>query len=104
VVPEIDDLFKALIPVGRVEAVRREYQVFRTAGGDYLVFSASARGSSSYHMTSVDAAKVDALARAVRKGDTTGTLMKDRRLAESFGTEDKVAMRFDLLIWSPDEA
>jgi hypothetical protein len=95
----VPDLFRALIPVGSVEAVRQEYQVFRSAGGDYVVFSPSNRGSSSYHMTLVQAAKVDAIARVVGKqGVTTGSLMKEPRLEEAFGPRDKVAVRFDLLM------
>ncbi len=95
----VSDLFRALIPLGKVEAVRQEYQVFRTAGGDYLVFSPSSRGSASYHMTLVSSAKVEAIAAAVNKGGvTTGSLMKDPRLEEAFGAEDKIAMRFDVLI------
>ena len=89
----------ALVPVGTVEAVRQEYQVFRTAGGDFLVFSPSNRGSLSYHMTHVSGVKVQALSKVVGKdGVTSGSLMKDERLADAFGSEDKVAMRFDLLM------
>ena len=95
----VSDLFKALIPVGTVEAVRQEYQVFRSAGGDYLVFSPSSRGTSSFHMTVIGAEKVEALAAAVGKhGVTTGSLMKDGKLEEEFGPGDKVATRFDMLI------
>jgi hypothetical protein len=95
----VSDLFRALVPVGTVEAVRQEYEVFRTAGGDYLVFSPSSRGTSSFHMTMIDAAKVEALAKVVgRQGVTTGSLMKDGKLEEVFGAGDKVATRFDLLI------
>ena len=95
----VSDLFRALIPVGSVEAVRQEYQVFRTAGGDYLVFSPSSRGSSSYHMTLVQSAMVDAVAQVVgNQGATTGSLMKEPKLEEAFGPRDKVAARFDLLM------
>ena len=95
----VSDLFRALTPVGTVEAIRQEYEVFRTAGGDYLVFSPSSRGSSSYHMTLVASGKVEALAAAMGKGGvTTGSLMKDPRLEAIFGTDDKVAKRFDILI------
>ena len=96
---DILGFFAALVPVGTVEAVRQKYQVFRTAGGDYLVFSPSNRGSLSFHMTHVPAAKVQALAKVVgREGVTSGSLLKDVRLEEAFGSEDKVAMRFDLLM------
>ena len=96
---DILGFFAALVPVGTVEAVRQKYQVFRTAGGDYLVFSPSNRGSLSFHMTHVPAAKVQALAKVVgREGVTSGSLLKDSRLEEAFGSEDKVAMRFDLLM------
>jgi hypothetical protein len=95
----VSDHFRALIPVGTVEAVRQEYEVLRTAGGDYLVFSPSRRGSTSYHMTLVPSGKVEALAAAMGNGGVTaGLLMKDPKLEEAFGTDDKVAMRFDILI------
>jgi hypothetical protein len=94
----VSDLFRALVPVGNVTAVRQEYQVFRTAGGDFLVFSPSSRGSSSFHMTLVEAVKVDALVKVVgKKRVTTGSLMKDGKLEEVFGPGDMVATRFDLL-------
>jgi len=93
----VSDLFRAPMPVGTVEAVRQEYEVFRTAGGDYLVFSPSSRGSSSFHMTLVSSAKVEALAAAMGKGEvTTGSLMKDPKLEAAFGA-DQVAARFDIL-------
>lgn len=96
---DISGLFVPLIPVGTVVAVRQEYQVFRTAGGDFLVFSPSNRGSLSFHMTQVPAARVQALAKVVGgDGVTSGSLMKGGRLDEAFGAEDKVAMRFDLLV------
>ena len=96
---DVSGLFVALVPLGTVEAVRQEYQVFRTAGGDFLVFSPSNRGSFSFHMTHVPAAKVQALSKVVgRGGVTSGSLLKDERLGEAFGSEDKVAMRFALLM------
>jgi hypothetical protein len=96
---DVSGLFRALAHVGSVQAVRQEYQVFRTVGGDYLVFSPSSRGPSSFHMTLVAAAKVDALERGVTKeGVTSGSLMKDRRLAEEFGEGEKSGLRFDLLM------
>jgi hypothetical protein len=92
-------LFRALVPVGAVEAVRQEYEVFRTAGGDYLIFSPSSRGTASFHMTMVEGAKVEALEKTVGKqGVTTGSLMKDGRLEDVFGSEGNVATRFDLLM------
>ena len=94
----VSDLFRALAPMGAIEAVRQEYQVFRTAGGDYLVFSPSSRGSSSFHMTKVSAEKVEALARVVGKGDTTGSLMKEKKLEEAFDSGDRISMRFDILM------
>jgi len=94
----VADLFMALVPVGRVEAVRQEYEVFRTAGGDFVVFSPSHRGASSYHMTLVPAAKVEALEAAMGKGGvTTGSLMKNSKLEQEFGADDRLAMRFDIL-------
>ncbi len=96
---EVSHLFQALIHVGTVKAVRQQYQVCRTASGDFLVFSPSSRGTSSFHMTKVEAGKVEALAGVVgREGVTTGSLLKDRRLEEAFGSGEKVATRFDLLM------
>jgi len=95
----IAGIFRAIMPVGTVQAVRQKYEVFRTAGGDYLVFSPSSRGSSSYHMTLVSSARVETLAVAMGKeGVTTGSLMKDSRLEKALGTRDKIAKRFDILI------
>ena len=95
----VEDLFRALVPMGKVEAVRQVYEVFRTAGGDYLVFNPGSRGSSSYHMTLISSTKVEALISAMsEEGVTTGSLTKDSKLEEAFGMKDKVAMRFDILI------
>ena len=96
---DVSRFFTALVPVGTVEAVRQEYQVFRTAGGDFLVFSPSNRGSLSFHMAHVPATKVEALSKVVGKDAvTSGSLLKDGRLEEAFGSGDRVAMRFDLLM------
>ena len=96
---EVSDLFRALVEVGTVQAVRQEYQVFRSAGGDFVLFSPSSRGSSSFHMTFVQVEKVDALGKMLTSdGVTTGSLMKDERLEEVFGSGEKVAKRFDLLM------
>jgi hypothetical protein len=95
----VSDIFRALVPVGNVTAVRQEYQIFRTAGGDFLVFSPSSRGSSSFHLTRVDGDKVDALVEVIGKeAVTTGSLMKNSKLVEVFGSVDTVATRFDLLM------
>lgn len=96
---DLSGLFQALVHVGTVEAVRQEYRVYRTAGGDFIVVSPSSRGSSSFHMAVVQAPKVEALAGLLGKdGVTTGSLMKDEKLADAFGASDKVATRFDLLM------
>src|SRR5712692_303174 len=96
---DVSNLFMALVEVGRVRAVRQEYQVFRSAGGDFVVFSPSSRGSSSFHMTRVIGEKVEALGKMLtNEGITTGSLMKDERLEEVFGSGEKVAKRFDLLM------
>jgi hypothetical protein len=95
----LSDLFKALVPEGTVVAIRQEYQVYRTAGGDFLVFSPSSRGSTSFHMTRVAASKVEAVSGVMGKSDvTTGSLMRDERLEKEFGSGGKVAARFDLLM------
>ncbi|HLQ07371.1 MAG TPA: hypothetical protein VK126_06415 [Nitrososphaerales archaeon] len=96
---DVSNLFMALVEVGRVRAVRQEYEVFRSAGGDFVVFSPSSRGSSSFHMTRVPAENVEALRKMLTSdGVTTGSLMKDERLEEVFGSDEKVAKRFDLLM------
>jgi len=96
---DISNLFRALVEVGSVQAVRQEYQVFRSAGGDFVVFSPSSRGLSSFHMTRVPAENVEGLGKMLTKdGVTTGSLMKDKRLEEVFGSGEKVAKRFDLLM------
>ncbi|MDA4119763.1 MAG: hypothetical protein OK436_04160 [Thaumarchaeota archaeon] len=96
---DVSNLFRALVEVGSVQAVRQEYQVFRSAGGDFAVFSPSSRGSSSFHMTRVPAENVETLGKLLTKdGVTTGSLMKDERLEEVFGSGEKVAKRFDLLM------
>jgi len=95
----VADLFRALVPPGKVEAVKQVYEIFRTAGGDYLVFSPSNRGTLSFFMTMVESSKVKALEDVVgRQGVTTGSLMKNGKLEEAFGPGDKVATRFDLLM------
>jgi hypothetical protein len=96
---EVSNLFRALVEVGRVQAVRQEYQVFKSAGGDFVVFSPSTRGSSSFHMTRVPAEDVEALGNMLtNSGITTGSLMKDKRAGEVFGSGDRDAKRFDLLM------
>ena len=94
----VSDLFRAIVPLGHVKAVRQEYEVFRTASGDYLVFSPSSRGSSSYHMTLLSSGKVEAIAAAMGSGGVSaGTLMKDPELQAVFGRGDSLAMRFAIL-------
>lgn len=96
---DVTNLFRALVEVGSVQAVRQEYQVFRSAGGDFVIFSPSSRGSSSFHMALVPAENVEALGKMLTKdGVTTGSLMKDERLEQMFGSSEKVARRFDLLM------
>ncbi len=57
----LPNLFRAIGCVGTVKAVMQDYQVLRTAGGEFLVFSPSNRESSSFHMTKVSGEKADAL-------------------------------------------
>lgn len=96
---ELSDLFRALVHVGSVEAVKQNYQVYRTAAGRFLVFSPSNRGSTSFHMTMVPEEKVEALADVLGKEEvTTGSLMKEKKLEGAFDFGDKVAVRFDLLM------
>lgn len=96
---DISGLFGALAPVGTVQAVRQVYHVFRTAEGMFVVFSPSNRGMKSYHMSLIEAEKVDAVAEAITKdGVTTGSLMKDDNLTEAFGEGDEAGTRYDVLM------
>jgi hypothetical protein len=95
----ISGLFGALAPVGTVQAVRQVYHVFRTAEGMFVVFSPSNRGTTSYHMSLVEADKVDAIAEVITKdGVTTGSLMKDDRVTEVFSESDEAGIRYDVLM------
>jgi hypothetical protein len=95
----VASMFTPLAYVGTVEAVRQGYQIFRTAGGDYLVFNPSSRGGASFHMTLVSKEKVEAVEKGVtRSGVTSGSLLKDEKVAATFGPEDSLALRFDLLM------
>lgn len=96
---DVGDLFRALVHVGTVEAVRQQYRVFRSAGGDYVVFSPSSRGTLSYHMALVSGEKVEALFEAMGDGRvTTGSLLKSGKLEDAFGPADRVTFRFDILM------
>jgi hypothetical protein len=84
--------------VGPVAGVKTEYQVFRTGRGDFVVFSKSNRSSTSFHMTFVPAARVEALRQLLPKeGATSGTLLKEKRVVEAFGAGERAALYFDVL-------
>ncbi|MDA4131901.1 MAG: hypothetical protein OK454_02070 [Thaumarchaeota archaeon] len=84
--------------IGPVVGVKQEYQVFRTARGDFVVFSKSNRGTTSFHMSFVPATRVEALRQMIpKKGATSGSLLKDKKVIEMFGTEDKDALYFEVL-------
>lgn len=92
-------LFAALAKVGSVAAVRQEYQVYRTAAGDFVVLSPSSRGSTSFHMTVVPSRDVQALADALDEGGrTTGSLVESPVLEQVFGSRSKAARRYDILM------
>ena len=95
---DVSDLFVSAFRVGEVQAVRQEYQVFRTASGSFMVLSPSNRGRSSYHLTVVSPEEVEAVGKAVRKGSvTSGSLLKQKEVVEAFGAEG-LSLRFDLLM------
>lgn len=97
--PDVSDLFRALVDVGTVEAVRQRYRVFRSVSEDYVVFSPSNRGTRSYHMAVVSADKVDAVYEAMEESRaTTGSLMKDKKLGDAFGRGGDAGTRFDVLM------
>jgi hypothetical protein len=84
--------------IGPVVGVKQEYQVFRTARGDFVVFSKSNRGSTSFHMSFVPATRVEALKQMIpKKGATSGSLLKEKKVIEMFGTEDRDALYFEVL-------
>jgi len=84
--------------IGPVVGVKQEYHVFRTARGDYVVFSKSNRGSASFHMTFVQAARVETLRHLIpKKGAASGSLLKEKAVAETFGIDDKAALYFEVL-------
>ena len=84
--------------VGPVVGVKQEYHVFRTARGDFVVFSKSNRGSTSFHLTFVPAARVEALRRVIpKKGTTSGSLLKEKKVSALFGTEERDALYFEVL-------
>jgi hypothetical protein len=96
--PELREILGGPDYIGPVVGVKTGYQVFRTGRGDFVVFSKSNRGSASFHMTFVRAARVEALGRLLPKeGATSGSLLKDKRVVEAFGMEDRAALYFEVL-------
>jgi len=84
--------------IGPAIGVKQEYQVFRTARGDFVVFSKSNRGSSSFHMSFVSASRVTALRQLIpKKGTTSGSLLKEKKVVETFGSEDRDVLYFEVL-------
>ena len=84
--------------VGPVTGVKQEYHVFRTPRGDYAVMSKSNRSATSFHMTFVPEVRVESLRTAIPKRGTTSTmLLKDKKVVETFGVEDKEALYFEVL-------
>lgn len=84
--------------VGRVAGVKQEYHVFRTGKGDFVVFSKSNRSSTSFHMTFVASAKAEALSLFVpEKGTSSGSLLREKKVAEIFGIEEKSSLYFEVL-------
>ena len=84
--------------IGPVSGVKQEYHVFRTPRGDYAVLSKSNRSATSFHMTFVPEVRVESLRTAIPKKGTTSTmLLKDKRVVDMFGVEDKEALYFEVL-------
>ena len=96
--PDLEELLGGPRYIGPVAGVKQEYQVFRTARGDYVVFNKSNRGGSSFHATFVQAAKAEALIRLVPKGGaTSGALLKEKKVTEIFPADTKEARYFEVL-------
>src|SRR5579863_10530691 len=71
---ELGEVSGGLEYIGPVVGVKQEYHVFRTGRGDYAVFSKSNRGSASFHMTFVQAERVETLRHSIpKKGATSGS-------------------------------
>ena len=84
--------------IGPVIGVKQEYHVFRTARGDFVVFSKSTRGSKSFHMSFVSASRVATLRESIpKKGTTSGSLLKEKAVVEAFGSEDRDVLYFEVL-------
>lgn len=84
--------------VGPVRGLKQEYQVFRTPRGDYLVLSKSNRSATSFHMTFVPELRVESLRAVVpKKGTSSGALIKDKKVSDIFGVDDRDALYFEVL-------
>ncbi len=84
--------------IGQVAGGRQEYEVFRTPKGDYAVLSKSNRSATSFHMTFVPEVMVESLRAAIpKKGTTSSMLLKDKKVIDMFGVEDKDAFYFEVL-------
>lgn len=84
--------------IGPVTGVKQEYQVFRTPKGDYAILSKSNRSATSFHMTFVPEVRVVSLRAVVPKtGTTSSMLLKDNKVVDMFGVEDKKVLYFEVL-------
>ena len=60
--------------------------------------SKSNRSNTSFHMTFVPELRVESLETAIpKKGTTSGMLLKDKKVIDMFGVEDKGALYFEVL-------
>lgn len=95
---ELREISSGLEYVGPVVGVKQEYHVFRTGRGDYAVFSKSNRGSASFHMTFVQAERVETVSHLIpKKGATSGALLKEKEITETFRIDDNAALYFEVL-------
>lgn len=95
---ELRDILGGPEYIGPVVGVKQEYQVFKTARGDYVVFSKSNRSSTSFHMTFVPATRVETLRQVIpKKGATSGSLLKEKKVIEMFGSGERDALYFEVL-------
>jgi hypothetical protein len=96
--PELRDIMSGPEYVGPVLGVKSEYHVYRTAKRDFVVFTKSNRGKTSFHVTFVAETRVEALKELVPEdGTTSGALLKDARVAEIFREDDRDALYFEVL-------
>jgi hypothetical protein len=96
---DVSDLFGALAHVGTVGGGEAAVPGVQGRRGGLLGLQPQQQEESlSYHMTVVSAEKADALQVMGKSGVTTGPLLKDKRLDDALGQDDRAAARLNILM------